>query len=130
MPESLQAGDRTLDALLLVQIAKAIVELALMFFMARGLLVLFFLPSPHKLEGNLIYGLFVKGTQPFVALMRLITPRFVLDRHLPYAACALLVVAWVGLSIGKLQLCGESPQHSACAALTANRQAATPGAPR
>ena len=119
-----------MDALLLVQIVKAIVELALMFFMARGLLVLFFLPAPHKLEGNLIYGLFVKGTQPFVALMRLITPRFVLDRHLPYAACALLVVAWVGLSIGKLQLCGENPQHNACAALTANRQPAIPGAPR
>ena len=83
------------ESMLMVQILKALAELALMFFLARGLLVLFFLPAPHKLEGNLIYGLFVKGTQPFVWFMRLITPRFVLDRHLPYAAFALLVVAWV-----------------------------------
>ena len=45
------------DSMLLVQILKAIAELALMFFLARGLLVLFFLPAPQKLEGNLIYGL-------------------------------------------------------------------------
>ena len=81
-------------------------------------------------EGNLIYQLFVKGTQPFVSLMRLITPRFVLDRHLPYAACALLAVAWVGLSIGKLQMCGENPQHRACEALTSARGTGPAAAPR
>ena len=119
-----------MDSLLFLQIAKAIAEIALMFFVARGLLVLMFLPARHKLEGNLVYQLFVKGTQPFVSLMRLITPRFVLDRHLPYAACALLAVAWVGLSIGKLQMCGENPQHRACEALTSARGTGPAAAPR
>lgn len=118
-----------MDSLLLLVIAKAVVEIALMFFMARGLLVLFFLPARHKLEGNLIYQLFVKGTQPFVSFMRMITPRFVLDRHLPVAACALLVVAWIGLSVGKLSLCGETPQHRSCEGLTA-RGGAQPGGAR
>jgi hypothetical protein len=121
-------GDTILDSLLLLQIAKAIVEIALMFFAARGLLVLLFLPARHKLDGNVIYQLFVKGTQPFVSLMRLITPRFVLDRHLPYAACAVLLVAWFGLSIGKLQLCAEQPKHQACEALTAARGTTSGGA--
>ena len=116
-----------MDSLLLLQIAKAIVEIALMFFAARGLLVLLFLPARHKLDGNVIYQLFVKGTQPFVSLMRLITPRFVLDRHLPYAACAVLLVAWFGLSIGKLQLCAEHPKHQACEALTAARGVSSGG---
>jgi len=118
------------ESMLMVQILKALAELALMFFLARGLLVLFFLPAPQKLEGNLIYGLFVKGTQPFVWFMRLITPRFVLDRHLPYAAFALLVVAWVGLSIGKLQLCGENPQQRGCEALARGGQTPAPAVPR
>ena len=116
-----------MDALLLLQIVKAIAEIALMLFMARGLMVLFFLPARHKLEGNIIYQLFVKGTQPFVSLLRLITPRIVLDRHLPYAACALLVVAWLGLTFGKVSMCGDNPGHSACEAL---KRGHAPGAPR
>ncbi len=116
-----------MDALLLLQIAKAIAEIALMFFAARGLLVVLFLPARHKLEGNIIYQLFVKGTQPFVSLMRLITPRVVLDRHMPLAACALLLVAWFGLSVGKLQLCTEQPEHQACEALTSARTGVSGG---
>ena len=63
-----------MDSLFVLQILKPIVEIALMFFLARGLMVLFFLPARHKLEGNFIYQLFVKGTQPLVAAMRYLTP--------------------------------------------------------
>lgn len=118
-----------MDNLFLLQIVKAIVEIALMFFLARGLLVLFFLPARHKLEGNFVYQLFVKGTQPFVSVMRHVTPKFVLDRHLPYAAFGILLACWLGLAIGKLQLCAEKPGHQACEALEQKRaQQTAPGA--
>ena len=117
-----------MNNLLTLQIIKALVEIALMFFLARGLLVLFFMPAPQKLEGNFVYQLFVKGTQPLVTAMRYITPKFVLDRHLPFAAFGMLLAAWLGLTIGKVQLCGETPAHQACAALAEKR--AEQGAPR
>lgn len=119
-----------MDNLLLLQVLKATVEIALMFFFARGLLVLFFLPARHKLEGNFVYQLFVKGTKPFVTAVRYVTPRFVLDRHLPYAACGLLFACWLGLTIGKLQLCADNLAHQACSRLAEKRaQDGVPGAP-
>lgn len=121
-----------MDSLLLIQIVKALVEVVLMLFVARGLLALFFLPARHKLNGNFIYQLFVKGTQPLVRVMRWVTPRFVLARHLPFAAFAVLLVSWLGLSMVKLTMCGQNAgsatPHSACEQLVRHR--AGPGAPR
>ena len=117
-----------MDNLFLLQIVKAIVEIALMFFIARGLLVLFFMPAPHKLADNFVYQLFVKGTQPFVSVMRYVTPKFVLDRHVPFAAFGILLAAWLGLTIGKVNLCAENLSHEACTALAQKR--ASEGAPR
>ena len=122
-----------MDNLFLLQVLKAIVEIALMFFFARGLLVLFFLPARHKLDTNFVYQLFVKGTQPFVTAVRYVTPKFVLDRHLPFAACGLLFACWLGLTIGKVQLCADNLAHQACSALAQKRAqqgaAGAPGAP-
>ena len=121
-----------MDSLLLVQIIKALVEVVLMLLLARGLLVLFFLPARRKPDGNFIYELFVKGTQPLVRMMRRVTPRFVPDRHLPFAAFAVLLVAWIGLSMVKLTICtrieNRATPHSACEQLARHRAAT--GMPR
>ena len=125
-----------MDNLFLLQVLKAMVEIALMFFLARGVLVLFFLPARHKLDSNFVYQLFVKGTKPFVTAVRYVTPKFILERHLPFAAFGLLLACWLGLSIGKLQLCADNLGHQACAALVEKRSqapeaggaAASPGA--
>ena len=121
-----------MDVLLLVQIFKAIVEIALMLLVARGVMVLFFMPAPHKLEGNFIYQLFYKGTQPLVRAVRLIAPRFVLDRHLPYAVFGLLLAVWVVLGMAKIQMCAEALERPACEQLAQHRaqKQVTPGAPR
>jgi hypothetical protein len=110
-----------MDGLFMVQVVKALVEVALMLFAARGVLALFFLPAPQKLQGNFVYQLFVKGTQPIVRLMRLLTPPFVLDRHLPFAAFGLLLVAWLGLGLAKVNLCAEALEHAACEQLAKHR---------
>jgi hypothetical protein len=110
-----------MSTLLIVQILKALVEIALMFFLARGVMVLFFIPAPHKLDGNFIYQLFVKGTSPIVALLRMVTPKFVLDRHLPWAAFGFLLIIWLGLSVTKVQLCADNPSAQGCEAITKKR---------
>lgn len=110
-----------MDSLLLVRIAKAIIEVALMLFLARGALVLLFLSAPHRLEANFIYQLFVKGTQPLVHAVRLIAPPVVLDRHLPYAAFGLLLAVWMGLSLAKLQICAKGFDRPACENLVRHR---------
>lgn len=120
-----------MDALFLVQVSKAIVEVALMLFIARGTLALFFLPAPQKLQGNFIYQLFVKGTQPLVRLMRFLAPPFVLDRHLPFAAFGILLFVWLGLGMVKVNLCAESLEHTACEQLARHRAGTSgPAAPR
>ena len=116
-----------MDRLLLVQIAKAVIEVALMMFLARGALVLLFLSAPQRLESNFIYQMFVKGSQPLVHAIRRIAPRVVLDRHLPYAAIGLLLAVWIGLSLAKLRICAENVDRPACENLLRHR-ALTPAA--
>jgi hypothetical protein len=48
-------------------------------------------------DKNFIYQLFKKGTDPLVKATRFITPRFVLDRHVPFVTVILLV--WIGLMV-------------------------------
>ena len=44
-------------------------------------------------------------TAPFVKLTRRITPRVLLDRHVPLAAFLLLSVIWLALTTAKIKLC-------------------------
>ena len=121
-----------MDSFLLLQIVKAIVEIALMLLVARGVMVLFFMPAPHKLTGNFVYQLFFKGTQPLVRAVRLIAPRFVLDRHLPFAVFGLMMAVWVVLGMAKIQMCAEALERPACEQLVQHRaqKQVVPGAPR
>jgi len=45
---------------------------------------------------------------PFVKLVRRITPRVVLHRHVPLAAFLLLSVTWFALTATKINLCVQS----------------------
>ena len=117
-----------MDALLAVRIAKAVAEIALMCFAGRGLLALVCMSGRRERGTNPIHRLFIATTQPFVLLARLAAPRAVLERHLPLAACALLAMAWVSLTLGKVELCAKAPSRSGCGALLA-RRGAPPAAP-
>jgi hypothetical protein len=44
-------------------------------------------------------------TAPFVKGMRLITPRVVIDRHIPLAAFVLLAMVWVVATLAKINVC-------------------------
>ena len=60
-----------------------------------------------KRESNFFYKLLDVLAQPFVKGMRLITPRVVIDRHIPMAAFLALAMVWVVITITKINICLE-----------------------
>lgn len=88
--------------LLFVSSVKLVVEIALMALAGQFLLGLM---AGHKRESNYFYRLLQVLTGPFVKGMRLITPRIVIDRHIPLAAFVLLSMVWVFSTLVKINLC-------------------------
>ncbi len=78
----------------LVSILLALVQVALYLFVGRAAMFIF---AGARREGNFIYQLFKRGTDVFVKAARYITPRIVLDRHIPFVAFILLI--WIGLML-------------------------------
>ncbi|WP_341892916.1 hypothetical protein [Variovorax sp. YR752] len=81
---------------------KLIAEIALMALAGQFLLGVL---AGQKREGNFFYKLLQVLTGPFVKGMRLITPKVVIDRHIPLAAFVLLSTVWVFSTIVKINLC-------------------------
>ena len=90
--------------LLLASSVKLIAEIALLALVAQGLLALL---AGRGRDGNFVYRLFELLTRPFVKATRWITPRVVLDRHVPLVAFLLLVTLWLAATAVKIDLCLE-----------------------
>jgi hypothetical protein len=90
--------------LLFVSAVKLVAEIALMALAGQFLLGLL---AGAKRDGNLFYQLLQVLTKPFVRGMRLVTPRVVIDRHIPLAAFVALAMVWVIVTIVKINLCIE-----------------------
>jgi hypothetical protein len=88
--------------LLLLTIAKALVELAGLFILGQG--VLYVLAGRNR-EANFFYQLLKTLTRPVYALVRFVTPKLVIDRHIPMVAFIILFWLWVFLTIAKIQVC-------------------------
>jgi hypothetical protein len=88
--------------LLFVASVKLVVEIALMAMAGQFLLGLL---AGAKRETNFFYRLLQTMTGPFVKGTRWITPRVVIDRHIPLAAFVLLAMVWVVSTVVKIDLC-------------------------
>ena len=88
--------------ILLVSIARALIEVGGMFMLGQGILWLF---GPRARDGNFIYDLFKKGTRPIIMFTRAITPRIVHDAHVGLVAFFILVWLWLGLAYAKRYMC-------------------------
>ncbi len=88
--------------LLIVASIKLVVEIALMALAGQFLLGLL---AGAKREKNFFYRLLQVLTNPFVKGMRLVTPKAVIDRHIPLAAFVLLAMVWVITTLMKINLC-------------------------
>jgi hypothetical protein len=94
--------------LVFVEILKMLVEIALLSLAGQWVLGLL---AGAKREGNLFYQLFQVLTRPLISGARLISPRVVLDRHLPLVAFLLLSFVWVVATITKIDICVRMGVH-------------------
>jgi hypothetical protein len=88
--------------LLIVSSVKLVAEIALMAL--AGQFVLGLLAGARR-DDNFFYRLLQVLTNPFVKGVRRITPRVVIDRHIPLATFVLIAVVWLAVTIVKINLC-------------------------
>lgn len=85
-----------------VRMLRALVEVAGWFLIGQGVL---YLLAGSTRERNPVYRLLSLLTAPVVRLTRSITPRVVVDRHVPLVAFVLLFWLWIALQLLKGHLC-------------------------
>ena len=88
--------------LLLVSSIKLVAEIALLALVGRFILGLL---AGAKRAGNPFYAVLDVLVRPFIRLTRLITPKLVLDQHVPLAPFFLLLFVWLLASGYKISLC-------------------------
>jgi len=90
--------------LLIFVIVKALLELTGLFLFGQGVL---YLMAGKDRDRNWIYQLFRVLTSPMTKFARLVTPKAIVDRHIPYVAFLLILWAWLFLVFWLLpELCG------------------------
>jgi len=103
--------------LMLLDILKAVLEVAGLALLGQGLLFLF---AGAKRDRNVIYQAFVTVTRPVLRVTRFVTPRVVLDRHIGLVAFLLVALAWFFVLLEKQAVCTQGALgQPSCAALAA-----------
>jgi hypothetical protein len=87
--------------LLFILMFKAVVEVALFAFIGQGIL---YIIAGAKRESNFVFTLLKLITAPMVYIVRFISPRIILDRHVPLATFLFLCTLWFGLTVAKVQI--------------------------
>jgi hypothetical protein len=88
--------------LLAVVIAKSLIELSLMFIVGRFLLGL--LAGTNR-DNNVFWQLLDVASKPALWITRKISPKLILDQHIPLATSSWLIIAWVLVVMVKIDLC-------------------------
>lgn len=88
--------------LLFVSSLKLIAEIALLALVGQWVLGLL---AGAKRESNFFYKLLQTLTMPFTRLARLISPRIVIDRHIPLVTFLLLAFGWLAVTIMRINIC-------------------------
>ena len=89
--------------ILLVLILRTLVEVAGFALLGQGVLAL--LAGKYR-EDNIFYRVLRIVASPAVRAVRFITPRLILDAHVPFLTFFLLFWLWVALALVKRHLCG------------------------
>jgi len=85
-----------MDVIFVLKIFKALVEVAGFALLGQGIVALF---AGNTRNQNFVYVIFKIITRPATKFARLISPRFILDKHIPFVAFALVFGMWVTLII-------------------------------
>lgn len=89
--------------ILLVRILLALVQIAALALLGQGVLAM--LAGKYR-EQNIFYRILRTVTHPAVRIVRALTPRLILDAHIPALAFFVLLWVWIVLAIAKRHLCG------------------------
>jgi hypothetical protein len=81
---------------------KLLAEIALLALVGQGVLALL---AGAKRDRNVFYQMLQIMTRPFIAAARRITPKVVLDRHVPIVAFLLLAFVWLAATLAKISIC-------------------------
>lgn len=92
-------------ALIGIQLARAVLEVAGFALIGQGVLALLAGESRH---GNVFYQILATITRPALKAVRLITPRIIIDAHVPMLTVFLLFWLWIVLALAKRHLCGPA----------------------
>lgn len=88
--------------LLAIIILKSLIELSLMFLVGRFVLGLL---AGTQRSRNFFWQLLDVASKPSLWVTRLISPKLILDQHIPLAAASWLIIAWVLVVLAKIDLC-------------------------
>lgn len=88
--------------LLAVVIAKSLIELSLLFIVGRFLLGLL---AGAKRSTNIFWQMLDIAAKPALWITRRVSPKLILDQHIPLAAASWLLIAWVLVVKLKIDLC-------------------------
>ncbi len=105
--------------LLLAVMVKALAELAGLFLLGRGLL---YLLAGRKRAGNIFYQVLSVVTDPVIRAARWVTPRFVVDAHIPFVAFVLVLWIWLAIVFWVLPEMCSSGNYD-CSALLERKRA-------
>jgi hypothetical protein len=105
--------ERKLMAFVLV-VVKALIEIAGLALLGQFVVGVF---AWGRRQENPVYRFFQFVASPATRLVRLVTPKVVLDQHIPLATFLILLFAWMLTIYGIAQSCAADPQQSSCARL-------------
>lgn len=88
--------------ILLIKIVRALVEVGGFCLLGQGIVAVF---AGANRERNGVYLLLRTITQPIIRAFRLVTPKIILDRHLPFVVFFVLFWAWILLAFLRVSLC-------------------------
>jgi uncharacterized membrane protein len=95
----------------LLVIVKAIIEVAVMALLGQFIVGIF---AWGRRQDNVVYKLFQTVASPFTWLVRRITPKVVMDTHIPLATLLLLSFVWLFVSTSLRASCVANPAQPAC----------------
>lgn len=83
------------STLFALRLVKLVIEVALLALIGQGVVWAMIRATGQPVERNVFYRTLQVVVSPFTKLVRLVTPRVVADRHIPWAVLALLLVGYV-----------------------------------
>lgn len=83
---------------------KLIAEVALLALFGQWVLGML---AGAKKDSNLFYQILQIVGKPFVVAARFITPKQIIDRHVPFVAFLLLLFIWIAATLTRIRICLE-----------------------